>query len=141
MAVSYNNKILQRGEAEVIELPAGTTIYPGYLLQEDSNGDLQVATGTTIEGELIFAQEDALQGKTTADTYTDGDMVSAIIPKRGAIVLAFLAASTTYKKGDQLMSAGDGTLKKVTGTYYKVLATIVEAITTTSAALGAVRIN
>lgn len=85
---------------------------PGHLLKLDNAGkSLKHATegGFTL---CLFAEEDALQGKTVADAYAVGDVTTARFYQRGDVVNALLKAGVSYAKGDQLISAGDGTLKK-----------------------------
>lgn len=114
MSVSINNKIHQRGPFTAIELPANAALSPGHLLEEISTGKLQKATLGAIGHEKIFAQEDALQGKTTADAYAADDMVQAYIELPGNRTQAMCHAGTNYTVGMRLSSNGDGTLKRLT---------------------------
>jgi hypothetical protein len=88
------------------EALAAAALSPGHLIAHDSTG--KVAKHATEGGFVVcaFAEEDALQGKTVADAYASGDF------QRGDIVNALLKAGVSYAKGDKLISAGDGTLKK-----------------------------
>jgi len=114
MSVSINNKIHQRGPFTAIELAAAAALSPGHLLEETSSKTLQKATLGAIGHERIFAQEDALQGKTTADAYAQNDMVQAYIELPGNRCLAMCHAGTNYTVGMRLSSNGDGTLKRLT---------------------------
>lgn len=94
------------------EALAAAALSPGHLIAHDSNG--KVAKHATEGGysAVLFAEEDALQGKTVADAYASGDVVTFRYFQRGDIVNALLKAGVNYAKGDKLISAGDGTLKK-----------------------------
>ena len=62
-------------------------------------------------GEVAFAIEDALQGKAVGDNYTTGTVAGYILPRKGAEVNALLKSGETVAIGDELVSAGDGTLQ------------------------------
>jgi hypothetical protein len=60
----------------------------------------------------MFAYEDALQGKTTADAYSSGNQCFFIHAHPGDKVLARLAAgAAAVTRSNFLVSAGDGTLR------------------------------
>jgi hypothetical protein len=123
---------------------------PGHLLKIDSAGKvLKHATlgGTT---ERLFAKEDALQGKTKADAYAVGDVVSFHVAAPGDEINALLKPGVSYAIGDDLVSAGDGTLQKASalasaGLNKQVVATVKEALNLSAtgavAALGVVRVR
>lgn len=92
-------------------------ITPGMLLEVATNtdGDMLVKAHATEGGqfERLFAVEDALQGKTVADNYADGDLVSYHVAQPGAEVMALVNGGvglSNVQLGEQLISHGDGTL-------------------------------
>jgi hypothetical protein len=116
-----NQKIHQRGsEPTAIELPAASAILPGHLIERAAGGTLQPHSTAGGDGESLFAQEDALQGKIVTDAYATGDPVNAYSERGGNITLAILKAGFAYTTATKLISAGDGTLKPTTGTPAKV---------------------
>lgn len=94
------------------EALAAAALSPGHLIQHDSNGKVLKHNTEGGYSDVKFAEEDALQGKTVADAYAAGDVVTFRNYRRGDIVNALLKAGVSYSKGDKLISAGDGTLKK-----------------------------
>lgn len=86
-------------------------IYPGMLLvlQSDDTVDMHAVAGG--RGEALFAEEDALQGKTVDDVYTVANIVSCIIPGLGCEVRALIADGEDLGVGDPVVSNGDGCLK------------------------------
>ena len=86
-------------------------IYPGMLLKLDSNGKFAIHDDAGGRAEALFAEEDALQGKTVDDAYSAGDTVTAILPGLGSEVRALIADGNDVSIGDRLVSNGDGRLK------------------------------
>lgn len=110
------NTIRLKGDFRHEEDTGFGTIKPGMLVALYNNaGARTVRPHPTAGGfaERSFAVEDALQGKTVDDAYTTGTVVSYAMVWSGAVVNALLKAGASYALGDQLMSAGDGTLKRV----------------------------
>jgi hypothetical protein len=63
----------------------------------------------------MFAMEQDFVGKDLNTAYASGQRVQCLIPGPGTEVLALLpAAALAVVIGDELVSNGDGTLKKVT---------------------------
>ncbi len=85
-------------------------VYPGHLIQ--LNSDSKVLPHDTVggKGEAMFAQEDALQGKNVATVYSASAIVGVIIPSKGCEVYARIQDAQNISEGDPLMSGGDGTL-------------------------------
>lgn len=107
------------GDYKREELPASAAITPGHLIERfNDSGTQKFRVHSTAKGwaERIFAQEDALQGNTIDDAYAAGDLVTANLCEPGAKVQAWLYPGTAYVQGDKLMSKGDGTLQKISGT-------------------------
>lgn len=87
---------------------------PGHLIAKDSNGKvLKHATEGGFAMPRIATEAVLNQGKTIDDAYAVGDLAFYREVARGEHVQAFLKAGANYAQGDLLMSAGDGTLKKV----------------------------
>jgi hypothetical protein len=123
-----NNKIHQRGRFEAIELPAASAISPGMLVEETSAGKLQPHSTAGGFGEVIVAQEDALQGRIVTDAYAADEPVNAYIYQRGCIGMAVLLAGSNYTVGTKLISDGAGRLKPTTGSPTKHFATVITAL-------------
>lgn len=108
---------------------AGGTITPGHLLKLSSTLTLVVHATSGGFGESLFAIEDALQGKLISDNYTSGNLVRYIKAQPGMELYCLLpAAAAAVTKGDYLISNGDGTLIKTTGTPSKIFATALETV-------------
>lgn len=133
---TYDWKYLERNAA------AATTMKPGTVMERTSGDTFQPHSTSGGTGVTYIAREDALQGKTLDDAYAAGNPVFAAIPVQGAVAQVLLTHSVSYAIGDLLISAGDGTLKKTTGTPLKYYAQIEEAIDLSAIAtvtLGTVR--
>lgn len=127
-----SNRIQLTGEFLTEEGLASGTVKPGHLL-EMTNATANTVKAHATEGgysERAFAVEDALQGDTVDDSYSDGDMVAYHLVEPGAVVLGWLEAGVSYAKGEKLISAGGGNLKKETeatsGVTVKQIIAIVE---------------
>lgn len=123
-----NQKILQRGPFVQLELPAAAGITPGMLIEEITAGTVQAHATSAGYAEKMFAQEDALQGRTVADAYVATDPVSIAVCAPGSRVLALMKAGHAYTKGQHLMSNGDGTLIGGSGSQKTDVAVVVDAI-------------
>ncbi len=89
-------------------------LVPGYLVEKFVSGDGAVRAHSVEGGRglVMVAIEDALQGKTLMDAYADGDKVQYNIQRPGTRFLGVLKVGETVLIGDELISAGDGTLIK-----------------------------
>lgn len=123
---------------------------PGHLLKLDSAGKVLKHATEGGYSERAFAVEDALRGKTTADAYAVADLATYHLAAPGDEVQAILKAGVAYAIGDDLISAGDGTLKKLSAaatgvTVKQVIAVVKEAKDLSAsgavAALGVVRVR
>ena len=85
-------------------------IYPGMLVMLMPSGGVEMHDLVGGRCEAMFAEEDALQAKTVSDVYTVDNKVMCIIPGLGCEVNALLQDGQDIDIGDQLISAGDGTL-------------------------------
>jgi len=104
------NTIRLIGGCRLEEAPAQEAILPGNLISLQADGS--VAKNATEGGhcERAVAREDVLQGKTVDDAYAISDVVSYWLPQKGDEVQYILKGGSTVVKGNQLISAGDGTL-------------------------------
>lgn len=147
MATSENNKICMTGGFRQIEgvAKASESIYPGMFVEAHSTlGEFKKQATSVGFGEVIWVQEDALQGKTKSDVYADADPLTLYIPQRGAVGLAMLKAGSNYTTGTQLFFGGDGTLRATTGTPKQLVAVVIDPLDLSAsgavAALSKVRI-
>jgi hypothetical protein len=141
-----------QGEFHYEEGVAGETISPGHLIESYNSAGTELLRKHAVEagfGITAVAVEDPLQGKTStstqnrsiADDYVVTERVSYHVPVPGAVYYMWLSGTqlTNYVKGDQLQSAGDGTLEKVAGSEKKVFAILLEAKDQSLTAAVAVR--
>lgn len=125
------NTIIVEGHAKgkYDEGRAAGAIKPGHMLKRDSSLALVVHATAGGFGEMMVAIEDALQGKLITDAYASGDLVRYYQPRSGEKFMARLAAgATAVVKGDLLISSGDGTLKKTTGSPTQLYAVAEESV-------------
>lgn len=108
--MSTENQVHLIGDFRREEAPAASTITPGMLVEYDSTGDFRAHSTEGGEALRIFAEVDALQGKTLSDDYSADDLVSANVEVPGNEVQAMLKLGENVSIGDELISAGDGTL-------------------------------
>ena len=111
--MNEKNTIIVKNYSDVVEeYLAHETIYPGQLLALTNALKVQKHASAGGAGRpVMFAVEDALQGKSIDDPYSANDPVQVWIPGRGDDVLAILADGETVVKGGPLESNADGTLK------------------------------
>ena len=103
--------IHSKGPFSEEEATAGGTVTPGMLCMLNSSGQLIAHDEEGGRGEVMFAVEDAYQGKAVGDDYSSGNTARYILPGKGCVVHALIASGETFSIGDELVSAGDGTLK------------------------------
>jgi hypothetical protein len=96
---------------------ASEAIKPGMLVARQADGLLikHASAGGRIKS-VAVAVEDELQGNGVEVTYADGALVQYEIFKPGDKVNVLLAADEVIVAEDELVSSGDGTVKKVGGT-------------------------
>jgi len=110
-----SNTIWIKGDGVVKEAAAGGAITPGHLVNYNTAGALVVHAGAEANAYPMFALEKDFVGKGITTAYANGERVQALIPQRGGEIYALLpAAALAVVVGDELVSNGDGTLKKVT---------------------------
>ena len=87
-------------------------IYPGYLVERDSDDEVAPHAVSGGVGEAMFAEEDALQGRAVGTIYDDDSTVSCIIPGKGILINAMIEDNEDIAIGDALKSNGNGKLVK-----------------------------
>jgi len=103
-----------KGKGRRIERAAGGTVTPGALVKLNSSDQLVVHATAGGSGAPIFAVENELLGLGIDDDYVSGDFAQAEHFGGGDWVLAYVAAAASaIVIGDQLESAGDGSLCKL----------------------------
>lgn len=111
--MAYNTIVL-KGRGIRKEAQAGGAIVPGMLVKLNSSGKYiahNLASGVTT---AAFAVENELAGEGIDTAYASNDRCFVEVPQKGGEVYALVAASAAaIAIGDVLVSAGDGTLKKV----------------------------
>lgn len=115
MTVEYTgNRIHSKGPYTHEEYVGGEAgIYPGMLLELQSDDTVDIHSDENGRAEAIFAEEDALQGKAIGDVYTVANIVSCILPMVGCEIRALIQDGQDISIGERLVSAGDGTLKSL----------------------------
>jgi len=94
---------------------AATAITPGYLVERDSTGKFIEHATAAANAAPLFAVENDLIGGSITDDYAVGDQVQAEYMQPGSEVYALVAASAAaIVIGDDLESAGDGTVRIAT---------------------------
>lgn len=108
------NTILLKGEGCCVkEDVANAAITPGQLVEfNSSNGKLQRHSTANGNAVVRFAKEDVANGRGIDVDYSVANKVQYFLPERGDEVYALLTTSQTIKKGDFLVSAGNGNLRK-----------------------------
>lgn len=112
MAEYVNNRIHSKGPYTHEEYPAGETgIYPGTLLKLMSDNTVDIHDDENGRAEAMWAEEDALRGRTITHAFAVGNVVPCILPLLGCEIRALIQDGQDISVGDRLVSAGDGTLK------------------------------
>ena len=87
-------------------------IQPGMLIMLTSTGAVQAHNVEGGRAEAFVAGEDALQGKTVTDNYAVSAKVTCLLPAKGSVVNMLIEDGQDIAIGDELISAGNGTLKE-----------------------------
>lgn len=105
------NRIHSKGAFRQDEMVAGAaSIKPGYLVMQNAAGAAVVHDTEGGLAEAMFAMEDALQGNTVDTAYTNGNIMTLILPVKGSVVNVIIEAGQSISIGDKLMSRGNGKL-------------------------------
>jgi len=108
--MSDENQVHLVGDFRREEARAASTITPGMLIEKTSAGTVQAHSTEGGYAQRMFAEVDALQGNTLTDDYSAADLVAMNVENPGNYIQAFLKAGENVAIGDELISAGDGTL-------------------------------
>lgn len=114
-------------------LTAGTA-FPGMLLELSANGVVVNSTEDDV-APLVIVADLAVATAGAIDTEyntTDNDRVNWKIPHAGDLVRFHVGTATVIARGDQLASAGDGSVQVVSGPSVGVIAYAEESVTTTA---------
>lgn len=86
-------------------------ITPGMLLESTSTDLVKAHVTEGGRAERLVAIEDALQGRAVGTNYDSGDLVSFAVVEPGTEMAMLIASGEAGNIGDEVVSAGDGTLK------------------------------
>jgi hypothetical protein len=142
MTIAAANTIRLAGPDGVQEeflVASGATLRPGMLVRRTSATECNVHNVSGGDGATLILHEDALQGLGSDDPAAAGTRVYAEYVIPGAKRYARLQANVNVSVGDLLISGGDGTLIKTTGSPVKVFAICEEASNVATQNLIAVR--
>ncbi len=92
------------------EAAAAATISPGMLIEYTAAGTVQAHSVEGGRHERLVALEDALQGRGVATNYSSTELVSMAVVAPGTVMNMLIASGEACDIGDELVSAGDGTL-------------------------------
>jgi hypothetical protein len=106
----------------------GGTVKPGYLIEVNSSGLIVAHSVAGGVHRKWFADVDLYQGGTIADVYLSGARAFLAKVQQGNRVWAWLKAGENVVIGDDLISGGDGTLIKATGTIKQYVGKAAEAL-------------
>lgn len=111
------NKIALKVNGRFGDGEADATISPGMAIQRASDGLWDPWQGATGEmGETVIAIEDALQGNTITDDYSDGDQVFYCEPLPGDECAILVKSGENIVIGDKLVKeTATGLFIKTTG--------------------------
>ncbi len=120
--MSNHNSIITKGAGRAIQFEskaAEAGIYPGHVVEQSADGSFlrSNVTGAGVDGPLLVAIENSINGKTKDDVYANGETVYARAMTSGMEFQAKLpAAATAVVYNDMLEVNGDGFLvKRTTG--------------------------
>ena len=108
------------------EAVASVAVSPGHLLKRDSDGKFKPHDAALGYAESLWATEDDLQGNSITDEYAIAARVFGYHAYSGDEINALFTASENIAIGDNLESAGDGTLQEYTSGV--VVAVAIEAV-------------
>lgn len=115
------------GQMEEFIVASGATLRAGFLVRRTTATECNVHNVSGGDGATLLIHEDKYQGLGCDDAMAAGTRVYAEYVIPGAKRYARLKASENVAVGDLLISGGDGTLIKTTGTPVKVFAVCEEA--------------
>ena len=112
--MSNHNSIIVLGAGRALQFEskaAETNIYPGLFVEQSADGSFlrNNNAGAGVDGPLIIAIENSINGKTKDDVYANGETVYARALTTGMIVQCKLPANATNTPyGTPLEINGDG---------------------------------
>lgn len=127
------------GQMEEFVAASGSAIKPGMLVRKTTATAGNVHASSGGNGAALLAYEDALQGKGTDDVYAVGGVVRCEYVLPGAKRNVLLKANENVAIGDFLISGGDGTFIKTTGTPSRTFCIVEEASNVSTTNLIAAR--
>ena len=92
------------------EAVAAGTISPGMLTEVTSAGKVQAHSTEGARAERLIALEDALQGNGVDTDYSALDIVTLAVAMPGEVFNLLVASGEALNPGDEVVSAGDGTV-------------------------------
>lgn len=104
------NTIHAKGERILQENLANAIITPGMLIELMSTNKVKPHATEGGFAEVMIAQEDALQGNEQSDNYAAGALVQSCVYNAGDEAYLLIKSGESIAIGDDLISAGDGTL-------------------------------
>lgn len=116
MSVTQNDPgtiFLGGDRTQVGDLATAVALTPGMGVERFNNGGIirwQLAVADVTNPPAV-ATDQSMLNKDVDDTYAAGDLVEVSILHKGATAWMFIASGQNVAAGDQLGSAGDGTLK------------------------------
>lgn len=127
------------------EYNCGEAITPGMLCELNSSGNAIKHAEQGGRCEKMFAVEDALQGSIVTTDYTASNQGCFILPYKGTVVAALIKGGEALAIGDEVVSAGDGTLQARGSsgsgvTEWETVGVMMEANSATANSLKKVRI-
>lgn len=109
------NTIWLGGErVDVNDVVASEAITPGHLIERfNSSGTPKFRKHATAGGKTapIIALDQSMMNKGVDDAYAADDLVDAAVGMNGSTFWALIASGQNIAAGEQLESAGDGTLR------------------------------
>lgn len=103
-------KIHNKGDWRHEEAVASKAVSPGMLCEIVTDGRVQYHSTQGGRAERLVAVEDALQGRGVATAYSVGDQVMLSVVEPGTVMNMLIAAGQNADPGEEVISAGDGTL-------------------------------
>jgi len=103
------NQIQLKGQYRLEEAIGDGIVKPGMVLELTSAGKVKAHSTEGGVAERLVAVEDALQGKSVFDAYSDGDRVIYHVETPGAETQVLVKAGSNVSIGEKLISAADGT--------------------------------
>lgn len=124
--MSYNTIKVKKYSDVIEEFEAGGTIYPGMLVELNSDNEVIAHDSAGGRALTMVALENELEGQDIDTAYAEGDPVQVWVPYRGDNAYMVLADGQNIAVGDMLESAGNGYLRKLNTGY--VIGVALEAL-------------